>query len=377
MKKIKVLHVLHSVGGVDVSLRLILENLNAEKFENIVIHGTNDTDMPFKDSKGNVVKSYRVSILRNISAIKDFKAIYSSYKIIKKEKPDILHSHSAKGGIIGRLLGRLLNITVLHTPQAYSYLSTENKFKRKIYILIEKFFANHNSILLASSNSEKNRAIEEVGYKPSNTIVFNNSINKINNIAKLSIKKEWPDNYICTVGRPSYQKNIELLIRVIYEIKKNHEIYLVLMGVGYYSPELNNIRKLITSLSLESNISLLEWTSRDDVFNIINKSKLYISTARYEGLPYSIIESLALSKAIIVSDCDGNRDLVIDNYNGFVIKDGNPKSFAEKVIRILNDEELQDKFSKNSKQYFSKNLDIQKNIHHLANIYRENLKFKG
>ena len=54
--------------------------------------------------------------------------------------------------------------------------------------------------------------------------------------------------------------------------------------------------------------------------NIINQSKFYISTARYEGLPYSIIESMSLSKPCIVSDCDGNRDLIEDCVNGFIIK---------------------------------------------------------
>lgn len=369
----KIVHILHSVGGVDVSLRLILSNIDNTEFENVIIHGQNDTENIFLDKNNQKVKSYKIPINRDISIKNDFKSIIQAYKIIKKEKPNLIHSHSAKGGIIGRIVGRLLGIKVLHTPQAYSYLSTENFLKRRIYIGIEKLFANGNSILLASSNSEKNRATKEIGYKEKNTILFNNSIKPIDQLSDLSIKKTWPDEYICTVGRPSFQKNIELMIRVIFEIKKHQkDIHLVLMGVGYHSPQLDLIKDLIISLDLKSNITLLDWTNREDIFRIINDSKLYISTARYEGLPYSIIESLALSKPCVVSDCDGNRDLIINDFNGFVIKDNNEESFSKKIIEILNNEKLYLKFSQNAKKYFIENFNILDNIKKLEKIYKSN-----
>ncbi|OJX52818.1 MAG: glycosyltransferase family 1 protein [Flavobacterium sp. 38-13] len=374
MKRNKIVHILHSVGGVDVSLRLILSNINNIEFENVIIHGQKDTEDVFLDKNNQKLKSYRIPINRDISFKNDLKSIIQAYKIIKKEKPDLIHSHSAKGGIVGRMVGRMLGIKVLHTPQAYSYLSTENFLKRKVYITIEKLFANGNSILLASSNSEKNRAIKEVGYVEKKTILFNNSILPIDQLSELTIEKNWPDDYICTVGRPSFQKNIELMIQVLFEIKKHQKnIHLVLMGVGYHSPQLDSINDLISKLDLKSNITLLNWTNRQDIFRIINDSKLYISTARYEGLPYSIIESLALCKPCVVSDCDGNRDLIINDFNGFVIKDSHPESFSTKIIEILNNEELYLKFSQNAKKYFTENFNIIDNIKKLENIYKSNI----
>lgn len=372
IKKNKIIHVLHSVGGVDVSLRLILENIDNSKFESIVIHGMDDTEMPFYDSDNQQIKEYKVPITRNISIKSDWDSIIETYKIIKKEKPDLIHTHSAKGGIIGRIVGRLLKVNVLHTPQAYSYLSTNNVFKRKIYKLIERFFANGNSKLLASSNSERNRGINEVGYKEKNALLFNNSIIPIQNLTSLSIEKTWPEEYICTVGRPSFQKNIELMIEIISKIKKHQKVHLVLMGVGYHSPQLDSIKQLIEKLDLSLDVTLLNWTRREDVFTIINDSRLYISTARYEGLPYSIIESLALSKPCVVSNCDGNRDLIIDNYNGFVIDDYNVELFSEKIIEILNNDEVQKRLSINAKKSFLENYNICDNIKNLETIYNSN-----
>lgn len=223
---------------------------------------------------------------------------------------------------------------------------------------------------MATSQSEINRGIIDVGYKDKNTLLFNNSVSSIKDLPYLSIVKNWPDDYICSVGRPSYQKNIELMLDVLYEIKKqNNGIHLVLMGVGFHSPNLYSVKKKIEDLKLSNNITLLDWTSREDVFNIISKSRLYISTSRYEGLPYSLIETLALGKPIVATNCDGNRDLVKNNYNGFLIENENIHEFSKRIIEILDNYGLQKKMSLNSFEFFSNNFDLSKNIKKLESIY--------
>lgn len=374
--KVKIAHVLHSVGGVDVYLRLILSNINSNNIDNIIIHGTDDTDIEFRNDKKEVIKSYRTSIFRNISLKSDLKAISFTYKVLKKEKPDLIHCHSAKGGIIGRLLGRLLGINVLYTPHAFSYLSGDSKFKRTLYLNIERFFANGNSKLLATSISEKNNGIDDVKYRRENALLFNNSINSISNITDLTIENTWPDEYLCTVGRPSYQKNIELMVRVIYELKKTRNVHLVIMGVGHHSSNLNDVKKLITELDLHQSITLINWTNQENVHNIISKSKLYISTARYEGLPYSVIEALSLSIPCVVTACDGNKDLIIDGFNGYLIKSTDPQYFSQKIIQLLSDDIIYNELSINALNSFRENYDMKKNAKNLEQIYfQEKTKF--
>jgi glycosyltransferase involved in cell wall biosynthesis len=372
MTKIKIAHILHSIGGVDVSLRLITENINSSKFESIIIHGSNDTEKPFYDNNLNLTKEYKLPISREISIVDDFISIVKAYNIIRKEKPNLIHAHSAKGGVIGRTIGFLTGVKVLYTPQAFSFLSTSNKFKRSIFLSVEKILSKGNSLLVASSTSEMNRGIKEVGFNKKKVLLFNNAIEPIVPNQILSIKKTWPDEYICTVGRPSYQKNIEMMVRVIYEVKKTQKIHLVIMGVGPVSGQLESVKELIKELDLANDISLLNWADRSDVFNIINQSKFYISTARYEGLPYSIIESMSLSKPCIVSDCDGNRDLVEDYVNGFVIKNNDINLFKERILQLFGDNFLLEKFSKNAYLSFSKNYNIKNNIIDLELIYSKN-----
>jgi glycosyltransferase involved in cell wall biosynthesis len=366
---IKIAHILHSVGGVDVSLRLITENINPDEFENCIIHGVIDTDVDFVDLNNKKLKSFKTPIYREINLIKDLNAIIQTYKILKKERPDIIHAHSAKGGIIGRFLGLLLNINVFYTPQAFSFLSSESKLKRKVYILIERIFTNKYSYLLASSNSEKERGIQNKIFKKEKALLYNNSIVDINKIEELSIQKTWPNEYICTVGRPSYQKNIELMIDVLYEVNKVKNVHLVIMGVGFHSDKLEEVKSKIISYNLTDKVTLLDWTKRTDVFNIIKDSKIYISTARYEGLPYSIIESLALATPCVVTDSDGNRDLIVDGHNGYVIKNQNTIEFKDKIIHLLNNEEIHKQFSINSRSEFLQKYNVENNIKNLEKIY--------
>lgn len=373
--KLKVAHILNSVGGVDVSLRLILGNIDSLKFDAIVLHGTEDTDIPFLNDFNEPVRDYKLPIEREVNLFKDFRVILNTIKILRQEKPDVIHAHSAKGGIVGKVVGYILNIPVLHTPQAYSYLSAESNFKRNFYLFVERCFRATNNKIVASSESEQNRAIKEVGYKKENTIVFNNSINPITEIEPLQIKKTWPDDYICSVGRPSFQKNIELMLDVLLEVKnKKTDIHLVLMGVGYHSPNLKIIQEKIKDLRLEDNITLLEWTSRNDIFNIIENAQFYITTARYEGLPYSVIESLALGKAVIATDVDGNRDLVKSNFNGYLIPNHDKNAFSEAILSLIDNKETLMNFSVNSLKLFNEKFSIKKSIVNLEQIYLDTLK---
>ena len=181
-----------------------------------------------------------------------------------------------------------------------------------------------------------------------------------------------PENYICTVGRPSFQKNIEFMVDVISKIKETTpNIHLVIMGVGEYSPNLEIVKKKIEELGLTSNITLVKWIERENIFSIIDKSMLYVSTSRYEGLPYSVIESLALSKAGVVSNCDGNIDLIKNNINGYVVGQDNLSDFCDAILKILLDEGLRMRFEKESLRLFEENYNLKKNIPKLEAIYKE------
>lgn len=75
---------------------------------------------------------------------------------------------------------------------------------------------------------------------------------------------------------------------------------------------------------------MIPWLDRTQIISVLNKSYLYVSSSRYEGLPYAIIEALSLSKPCVVTNVDGNKDLIIEDHNGYLIEENNSKDMAKK-----------------------------------------------
>ena len=365
MKKIKVLHVLNFVGGVEICVRQIINNTNSKLIENIVLSQNIDKKRKITDSEKKEIKHYELTIQREINVSKDLLAIINMAKIIKKEKPNLIHAHSAKAGVIARIAAMFSNVNILYTPHAFSFLSTNNYLKRKTFIFIERLLRTRRTTLLATSNSEKDQAINIVGFSPSNVIVLKNAISPIKQPSNKS-KRIKHKKYICTIGRPSYQKNTEMLIEVFRLVQKKYKnIHLYIVGAGEYSPSLNNIKKLIIKKNLSDHITILPWVKRDEAMAIIKYSQVYVSTSRYEGMPYAVIESLCLKTPCVLTNCDGNKDLIIDNKTGYLINDQDQKVMSKKICTLLEDKAKRMKFEENGHKHYQKN--------HLLSNYIKNL----
>ena len=112
-------------------------------------------------------------MFRSLNPLNDLKALREAVKIIRKEKPDVIHCHSAKGGIIGRTAGWITGVKTFYTPHAFSYLCTPSKLKRWVFMTIERL-TRFETYVLACSESEQEMAIKEVGYSKEHALVWHN-----------------------------------------------------------------------------------------------------------------------------------------------------------------------------------------------------------
>ncbi len=287
-------------------------------------------------------------------------------KIVRHEKPDIIHCHSAKAGIIGRTAGWITGVRTCYTPHAFSYLCTPSPLKRKIFMCIEKI-SRLGCYVVACSKSEQRMAVEDVGYPEGHALLWHNSVPDV------SIEKGKPVDvstpYICYIGRPSYQKNPLFLLDVIKRVKEQgYNLKFILLGVGFYSPELQRMKEKIVEQGLKENIVLLPWINHKDCQEYVRKSLFYLTTSLYEGLPLAVIEAMANSKAIVASDVIGNNDCVEDGENGFLLLlDVN--RFACKLIRLYDNESLRKKMENASRKLFLDRFFIDRQIDKLQSIY--------
>ncbi len=366
---IKVVHIAKPIGGVGVYIQLLAKTIDSNLYEHIIIQNKNDKNLKIVTDKEELIKRYHVNLIREIKPINDILSLIECIRILKKEKPNLIHCHSAKAGILGRLAAFFLKIPVLYTPHAYSYLSTNSYFKKTIFKLTEQLFKHLPGKTLACSQSEYYRTINDLKFDPNKVFLWNNAIDEIKPVAN-KIDYNLPENYICNIGRPSYQKNTELLINSIYQVKKDiPNIHLVILGVGYYAPSLKKVTSLINDLNLTSNVTLISFINRQDCLAILEKSNLFVSTSRYEGLPYAGIEALMLKKACVLSDVDGHKDLIDNTVNGYLTEQ-NTSKIAEKIKYLLTNHSVRKKMEEASYTKFQRNFVLKNNYKKLENIYK-------
>ena len=144
----------------------------------------------------------------------------------------------------------------------------------------------------------------------------------------------------------------------------------ILLGVGYHSPELAEVKQKIQDLQIADYITLMPWVSHADCMEYVRKSSFYISTAIYEGLPLAVIEAMSVGKAIVASDVVGNKDCVKNGINGYLLP-MNVSEFADKIVELAQNDELRNKMGNESRELFVKEFYIENRIHLLQEKYEE------
>lgn len=365
----KILHIGQMIGGLDIYIRNTIIYADTE-FEYVVVRGKKDNSKPILKN-GKAIKECQVEMYRSIGW-RDILCVFQTLRIAIKEKPDVIHCHSAKGGMVGRLIGFILRKKTFYTPHAFSFLSSQGSLGRSLFSAIERY-TKFNAYILACSGSEAELAQTVAHYKPDRVLIWTNSVpDAAKNIPEKDGKQ---DNgqpiMICTIGRPSYQKNSLFLAEVAKNvISQCPNVKFMILGVGHYSPFLNDILNIIKENRLEDRIELIPWLEQKEILKYVNSSDLYLSTSLYEGLPLAIVEAMSLGKPIIASKVVGNIDCVEDNVNGFLL-DLDANVFVDKIVELVADQEqkLLKDLGRGSRKLFESKFNLEIQINHLLDIY--------
>jgi glycosyltransferase involved in cell wall biosynthesis len=359
---IHICHISQSAGGVETYINGIIQYTDYHHFRHSVICSDNGTLSQSAYRYGANV--YTIDMPRDIS-YRDCVISIKIGKILRSIKPDVIHAHSGKGGVYGRIIGGLYGYPVIFTPNGFSFLGQKG-VKRVAITYIEKVLSKTGALLLPVSQSEMNCGLNIVGWSDKKVkYVFPNSINpsafenKINSKAK--------DIQIVTVGRVSNQKNPKLFAEIAaYQQSISKQTKFVWVGAGYAEDASGKLLHKNAN-KRDSNIIILPWVSGEEVRNIMQKSSIYLSTAKYEGMPFSIMEAMGMGLPIIASKVAGNMDLVQNNINGFLC-DGHDEYVAA-INNLVANSSLREIMGRMSAKIICEKYDIRKNINRLADIY--------
>lgn len=357
----KILYIVESFGSGVFSFLVDLINEIDNDYNITIAYGVREeTPENFCDYFDKSINFVRIkNFTRNISIKKDFMALKEIRNIIKELNPDIIHLHSTKAGILGRLAANGKKTKMFYNPHGFSFLKKDDsKIKRIVYWAIEKITAmiNKKCTIIGCSKGEYKEALK----LNKNSICINNGINieKIKKETQGLISKEINLNEIkiCTIGRIGYQKNPRFFNEIANEFPN---IQFTWIGDGELRNELKS-----------QNINITGWKNRKEVIEILNTQDIFILTSLWEGLPISLLEAMYMKKLCIVSDCIGNRDVIDDGKNGYIINDINKlKNIIENLSIISYEKIISESYRELLEKYTTEKMKKQ-----YIKIYKENTR---
>ena len=244
---------------------------------------------------------------REINLWKEFKAIYEVRKIAAEVKPDIIHLHSSKAGLIGRVAFCGSNLPLYYTPHGYSFLMQSYKpLKRFLFRIIEFLCAKSKCITISCSFGEHQETLKLT----KRAAYVNNAVNtdKLQKLTAKIEKKEHPFT-VFTLGRIFYQKKPETFNRIAVAMP---DIKFLWIGDGELACELK-----------APNIEVTGWIERDRALSMAVNADMFLLTSLWEGLPMSLLEAMFMKKPCAVSDVIGNHDVIHNGDNGYVCQSVN------------------------------------------------------
>lgn len=275
-------------------------------------------------------------LVREINLAKDIKTINYICRILENKHPDIIHCHSSKAGIVGRIAGAIKNVPAVFTAHGWAFTSGVSPAKRIMYAAIEHMMLGITKRVICVSEFDRQLAKRWFVHNYNKIVTVHNGI--VDKTFNSDIVREHylPLNLV-SVARFSHQKNNMELIRAVEQINKLYSGGLQLNMVGD-GPLLSEAQAYVESHKLEDDVHFLG--SRTDVDDILNENDIFCLISNYEGLPISIIEAMRAGMPIIASDVGGVNELVQDGVNGFLIPRGNISELVEKLKYILDHKEL-------------------------------------
>ncbi|RED65816.1 glycosyltransferase family 4 protein [Cohnella lupini] len=321
-----------------------------------------------------VSKKYNVPIKRSPFNIENMYGYKQLCRIINENNYYLIHCHTPMGGVLTRFAARSARkrgTKVLYTAHGFHFYKGAPMKNWILYYPIEKLLSVFTDGLLTINHEDFEMAKTFINTKTFLVPGVGVDLEKFKpqkNEMKLLLREYYnfqKDDFILIyTAELSYRKRQDFLFDVIEQLKnKIPKIKLLLAGSGeLYSKYLEVVRVK----GIEKYVIFLGY--RSDVSKLLEMSDLAVSSSRQEGLPVNVMEAMAVGLPIVVTNCRGNRDLVVNGVNGYTEKD--PTGFANAILNIYHSRESD--FGKKNQELIKK-YSISTALERVGEIYKEYL----
>jgi len=379
-RKIRVLFVitgLASGGATNVVLDLASHFNNHPDFDVRLVTGPippGRTDVTYLAHELGIKTHIIPSLINHINPVVNLKGVADIRRIMVQGNYDIVHTHSSVAGVIGRIAAFSAGVPViLHHVHGWGLHARKSKLHQIFYVNLERLCAQFTNQMIVVSRADIQKGLaHRIGREDKYTLIYNGidlerfrqPVNDTQMHKKLGLD---PDcKLVGMIGRLDGQKNpLDFIRAAAIVVSRYPKVQFLIVGDGSLRPE---CERLIDELNVKEKFFLLGY--RNDVPRIISMLTITAMSSLWEGLPIAFLESMSAGKPIVANNVDGASDVVIDGETGFLVTPHQPSEMAERILYLLNNENLCSEMGQVAQQrssYFSR----QRMVAQVESLYKE------
>ena len=363
----------------------------------LVIGGKEDheQDADFLASANNIQPTCIPQMKRSISLREDWAAYNELKKLIKEFKPDIVHTHAAKSGALGRLAAKHSKVPVIvHTFHGHIFHSYFNSLRTNFFIRTERYLGGLSDAIIAISDVQKKElsgdfkiaAPEKFKVIPLGLDLDSFTTDQGTKRNKFRTEFDLDDETVAIgiIGRLVPVKNHSLFLTALKYVASNSSVKVKAFIIGDGESRAS-IEKLATTLDMkfsqhtdQEHLYPLVFTSwRKDIDTICAGLDIIALTSLNEGTPVSLIEAQAAGKPIVSTRVGGITDVVLENKTALLSAITDEKAYCNNLLQLVNDVSMRQGFSNAGREYVLSKFGYQRLVADMSNLYRDLLDKKN
>jgi glycosyltransferase involved in cell wall biosynthesis len=379
--KVKVFHVITKLelGGAQKVTLMTLERLPRDRYELGLVTGPEGLLVDWASRIPSLTRVWNKWLVREVQPMKDALTLVTLWRLFRRERPQIVHTHSAKAGIIGRWAAKLAGVPLIfHTAHGFGFNDFQRPAVRNFYVALERFTGRITTKLFIVSYANADKAEKCGMVRRGDWVLARDSIAveeflqprpRRRKLAEWKVPKDKVIVGMVACFKP--QKSPEDFVEVAASVlAKTDRVHFVMAGDGELR---RSVEDRIRKHGIGEHVTLLGWQNEKDMPEIYRNLDVVVLTSLWEGLPCVFSEAMACELPIVATNVDGAREAIIDGENGYLHDPHDVSGMAESVLRLVADEDLRRTMGSRGKSRIME-FDIGTSVDMVESTYREYLK---
>jgi glycosyltransferase involved in cell wall biosynthesis len=377
----RILHVITrlDLGGSSENTLLTVIGLQAAGYDVTIACGVTDNPLSENEKKATAmgVTIHRfATLVRQISPIKDLKALAGLYRLVRKGRYDLVHTHTSKAGIIGRIAAKLAGVRcIVHTPHGHTFYGYFGPVTTRFFIWIELFVTRFTDALITLTTGEKNDYLSfGIGTAARIHPIFS-GIDLAPFLAAGEARREiraelgLSDSHcVCgTVARLVTVKNHAMIVAAARQLDGCRDtLRFVFVGDGDLRQELQTS---IDSAGLTAMFIFAGW--RRDIPALLSAFDIFVMVSHNEGMGRAFVEAQAAGLPVIGSAVGGVPEVIIEGETGYLVNPNDPAGLAERIKTLSQDRARLDHMAAACRAWVNPRFSDTVMINKIETLYRE------